>query len=212
MPKIDWRALPINVVMAWASLFSGAVLGPEGGIGGIASKIAALYGEKVGDPRRAPVAARLLDAGVGLQRPRRQPAVHRRPGHRADRRTRRRRAATCPPTSSAASIGYLIFFAAGSTGLQDYLHLAADESLRADRRRPRRRLRAPRAGPGPASRAACSGSPPPLFGRFEGREVERALAAGVIFSAVGIFAPILLFSGETQIQDGGRGPGDLRAG
>ena len=47
---IRWRTLPVNVVMAWASLFSGAVLGPEGGIGGIASKIAALYGEKVGIP------------------------------------------------------------------------------------------------------------------------------------------------------------------
>jgi H+/Cl- antiporter ClcA len=40
-----------------------------------------------------------------------------------------------------------------------------------------------------------------LFGRFEGREVERALVAGLVFSAVGVFAPILLFSGETQIQD-----------
>ncbi|HEX5147559.1 MAG TPA: chloride channel protein, partial [Candidatus Limnocylindrales bacterium] len=48
--KIDWRTLPVNVVMAWASLFSGAVLGPEGGIGGIASKIAILYSEKVGIP------------------------------------------------------------------------------------------------------------------------------------------------------------------
>ena len=40
-----------------------------------------------------------------------------------------------------------------------------------------------------------------VFGRFKGREVERALAAGVVFSAVGIFAPILLFSGETQIRE-----------
>src|SRR5512143_508284 len=48
--KIDWRALPITVVMAWVSLFSGAVLGPGGGIGGIASKIAALYNDKVGIP------------------------------------------------------------------------------------------------------------------------------------------------------------------
>ena len=50
MSKIDWRTLPITVVMAWASLLSGAVLGPEGGIGGIAAKIAALYSEKVGIP------------------------------------------------------------------------------------------------------------------------------------------------------------------
>ena len=41
---------PVNVVMALVSLFSGAVLGPEGGIGGIASKIAAFYGERVAIP------------------------------------------------------------------------------------------------------------------------------------------------------------------
>ena len=46
--RIDWRALPVNIVMALVSLFSGAVLGPEGGIGGIASKIAVLYADKVG--------------------------------------------------------------------------------------------------------------------------------------------------------------------
>ena len=48
--KIDWRTLPVPVVMAWVSLFSGAVIGPEGGIGGIASKLAAIYNEKVGIP------------------------------------------------------------------------------------------------------------------------------------------------------------------
>ena len=39
-----------------------------------------------------------------------------------------------------------------------------------------------------------------FFARFKGREVERALVAGVVFSAVGMVAPIVLFSGETQIQ------------
>ena len=39
-----------------------------------------------------------------------------------------------------------------------------------------------------------------LFGRLKDREVERAIVAGVIFSAVGFVAPILLFSGESQIQ------------
>ena len=39
------------------------------------------------------------------------------------------------------------------------------------------------------------------FGRLEGREVERALVAGAIFSVVGMVAPILLFSGETQILE-----------
>ena len=51
--KIDWRTLPVNVLMAWASLFSGAVLGPEGGIGGIGSKIAALS-HGIGGPAIAP--------------------------------------------------------------------------------------------------------------------------------------------------------------
>ena len=48
--KIDWRTLPVNIVMALVSLLAGAVIGPEGGIGGISSKIAALYGEKVRCP------------------------------------------------------------------------------------------------------------------------------------------------------------------
>jgi H+/Cl- antiporter ClcA len=39
-----------------------------------------------------------------------------------------------------------------------------------------------------------------FFGRFAGREVERALVAGVLFSVVGVVAPIVLFSGETQIH------------
>ena len=81
--RIAWRTLPLNVVMAWVSLFSGAVLGPEGGIGGIASKLAALYNEKVANPGGAPPAARVLDPRVGLQRPHRQPAVHGRPRARS---------------------------------------------------------------------------------------------------------------------------------
>ena len=39
-----------------------------------------------------------------------------------------------------------------------------------------------------------------FFGRFKGREVERALVAGLIFSVVGMLAPIVLFSGESQIK------------
>ena len=40
---LKWRDLPATVATSLASLFSGAVLGPEGAIGNIASKIAALY-------------------------------------------------------------------------------------------------------------------------------------------------------------------------
>ena len=40
---LKWKDLPATVATSLASLFSGAVLGPEGAIGNIASKIAALY-------------------------------------------------------------------------------------------------------------------------------------------------------------------------
>ena len=40
---LRWKDLPATVATSLASLFSGAVLGPEGAIGNIASKIAALY-------------------------------------------------------------------------------------------------------------------------------------------------------------------------
>jgi H+/Cl- antiporter ClcA len=46
-----------------------------------------------------------------------------------------------------------------------------------------------------------------VFGRFQGREVERALAAGLVFSSVGMVAPILLFSGQTQIKEIAADPG-----
>ena len=39
-----------------------------------------------------------------------------------------------------------------------------------------------------------------LFGRLKDRVVLRALVAGAIFSVVGVFAPVVMFSGETQVQ------------
>ena len=39
-----------------------------------------------------------------------------------------------------------------------------------------------------------------FFGRFKERVVLRALLAGVIFSVVGVLAPVVMFSGETQVQ------------
>ncbi len=196
--KIDWRALPINVVMAWASLFSGAVLGPEGGIGGIASKIAVLYSEKVGIPvehRSRLVFSTLASAYNGLvASPLFTAVLGTELVGNPEARSR-----NLPANLIGGAFGYMVFFAVGSTGLQDYLNL------------PPTRAYAPidivlvvvfgliglALGliSGAMFRVAAT-----LFGRLEGREVERALAAGVVFSAVGVFAPILLFSGETQIQ------------
>jgi len=104
-----------------------------------------------------------------------------------------------PANLVGGSIGYLIFLAAGSTGLQNYLHLSSTATYQ-----PIDVLLVVLFGLiglvlaviGAALFRVAAG----LFGRLRGREVERALAAGLIFSAVGVFAPILLFSGETQIQ------------
>ena len=196
--KIEWRTLPTNVVMAWASLFSGAVLGPEGGIGGIASKIAVLYGEKAGVPvehRSRLVFSTLASAYNGLvASPLFTAVLGTELIGNPDARSR-----NLPANLIGGAFGYMVFAAVGSTGLQDYLGLPATS------------VYAPidvvlvvvfgLVGlvlgliSGALFRVAAA-----VFGRFEGREVERALAAGAVFSTVGVFAPILLFSGETQIQ------------
>jgi H+/Cl- antiporter ClcA len=212
--RIDWRGLPLNVVMAWASLFSGAVLGPEGGIGGIASKIAALYGEKVGIPvehRSRLVFSTLASAYNGLIA---NPLFTGVLGTELvkDQVAKSR---NMPANLIGGSIGYFIFLAAGSSGLQDYLHLTSPQAYQ-----PIDIVLVILFGllglvlaviTGGFFRAAAA-----AFGRFEGREVERALTAGVIFSVVGIVAPILLFSGETQIKTivadpAGYGPATLVA-
>ena len=93
-----------------------------------------------------------------------------------------------------------MFFAVGSTGIQDYLGLPATETYA-----PIDVVLVVAFGLLGLALALVSGAmfrvAAAIFGRFKGREVERAIAAGVVFSAVGMFAPILLFSGETQIRE-----------
>jgi H+/Cl- antiporter ClcA len=197
--KIDWRALPVNVVMALASLFSGAVLGPEGGIGGISSKIAVLYGEKAGvaaEHRSRLVFATVASAYNGLIA---NPLFTGVLGTELVRDPEAR-SRNLPANLIGGSIGFLIFFAAGSSGLQNYLHLEPSQPLQ-----PQDVVLAVLFGLLGLVLAVAAGAlfrvAAAIFGRFEGREVERALAAGVVFSVVGVVAPILLFSGETQIQE-----------
>ncbi len=196
--KIDWRTLPITVLMSLVSLFSGAVLGPEGGIGGIASKIAALYNEKVGIPaehRSRLVFSTLASAYNGLVA---NPLFTGVLGSEliTDPEAKAR---NLPATLIGGSIGYLIFFAAGSSGLENYLHLDPTQPFA-----PIDVILAVVFGLVGLVLALIAGGlfrvSSAFFGRFQGREVERALVAGAIFSAVGVVAPILLFSGETQIQ------------
>jgi H+/Cl- antiporter ClcA len=197
--RIDWRTLPVNVVMAWASLLSGAALGPEGAIGGIATKIAAFYGEKVRVPvehRSQIVFSTLASAYNGLMA---SPLFT---GVLGSELTKdpEAKSRTLPANLIGGSIGYLVFFAVGSTGLQDLLHLAPPPPLS-----PFDLVLVGMFGLLGLLLAIISGAlfrvAGALFGRFKGREVERALAAGLIFSAVGMVAPILLFSGQTQIKE-----------
>jgi H+/Cl- antiporter ClcA len=196
--KIDWRSLPINALMAWVSLFSGAVLGPEGGIGGIASKIAGLYGEKVAIPveqRSRLVFSTVASAYNGLVA---NPLFTGVLGSELIKDPEAK-ARNLPATLIGGSIGYLIFFAAGTSGLDNYLHLDPTQAFQ-----PIDVVLVVVFGLLGLGLALLSGglfrAASAVFGRFEGREVERALVAGVVFSVIGVFAPILLFSGETQIQ------------
>jgi H+/Cl- antiporter ClcA len=197
--KIDWRGLPVNVVMALVSLWSGAVLGPEGAIGGIGSKIAVLYAEKVGIPvqeRSRLVFSTLASAYNGLVA---NPLFTGVLGTEliGDAAARAR---NLPANLIGGTIGYLVFYAVGSTGLNNYLHLPAE-----DRIGPAEILVVvPMALLGLALGIVLAGlmrAAAAWLARLEGREVERALVCGLIFSAVGMVAPILLFSGETQVQE-----------
>jgi H+/Cl- antiporter ClcA len=196
--KIDWRRLPIAIVMPLVSLWSGAVLGPEGGIGGIGTKIAALYSEKVGIPvqhREHLVFSTLASAYNGMLANPLFTGVlgsELMPDPEA-------RARTLPANLIGGSIGYLIFFSIGVTGLQDYFHLSPSQPFA-----PIDVVLVGLFGLVGLVLALITGAffrvATALFGRFEGREVERALVSGIAFSIVGMVAPIVLFSGETQVQ------------
>ena len=196
--KVDWRGLPVNVLMAWTSLFSGAVLGPEGGIGGIATKISALYSEKVGIPaehRPQLVFSTLASAYNGLiANPLFTGVLGTEVIRDPDLKAR-----TLPANLIGGAIGYIVFLAAGSAGLQNFLHLSPDQPFT-----PVDMVLAVVLGLVGLVLALVAGVlfrvSAAVFARFEGREVERAVAAGLLFSVVGMVAPILLFSGETQVQ------------
>jgi H+/Cl- antiporter ClcA len=196
--KIDWRRLPIATIMPLVSLLSGAVLGPEGGIGGIATRLAALYNERVGIPveqQGRVVFSTVASAYNGLIA---NPLFTGVLGNELipDPKVR---VMTLPANLLGGAIGFLIFYAAGLSGLDNYLHLNVTQPFA-----PVDVVLVVVCGllglilallAGMMFRVASA-----VFGRFQGREVERALVAGLVFSAIGVFAPIVLFSGETQIQ------------
>lgn len=196
--QVHWRTLPVNIVMAWVSLFSGAVLGPEGGIGGIATKIAVLYGEKARVPAAQHprlVFATLASAYNGLIA---SPLLTGVLGTELvpDPATR---ALTMPANLVGGAIGYLVFGLLGYHGLRDFLALAPTQSLRAQD--------IPVAVVLGLVGLACAiltgalfKASSAFFGRFAERPVLRALIAGVIFSIAGVLAPVLMFSGEAELK------------
>ena len=196
--KIDWRTLPMATIMPLVSLLSGAVIGPEAGIGGISMRLAALYSERVGIPApRRPqlVFSTVASAYNGLIA---NPVFTGVLGTEVIRDPEER-ARTLPANLIGGSIGYLIFLWAGAPGFDNYFHLSQSQPLV-----PVDLVVVIGCGMLGLILAVVAGilfrTSAAIFGRFEGREVERALVAGVVFSAVGVFAPIVLFSGETQVQ------------
>jgi H+/Cl- antiporter ClcA len=191
-----WKNLPVTVVQSLVSLFSGAVLGPEGAIGQISSKLAALYC----DAFRIPTADRpkLVFTGVAsaynglLESPVFTAVLGTEVS--ADKTAW---LATLPATLIGGAIGYAIFLLVGSSGFANFLHLPPVQHYVA--------LDIVYVVllalvgivlavlTGAFMQAAMR-----LFARFRERVVTRALLAGVIFSVVGYFAPLVMFSGESQ--------------
>jgi H+/Cl- antiporter ClcA len=195
---IDWRRLPISIVAPLASLFSGAVLGPEGGIGSIASQIAALYGDKVRIPmahRGQLVFSSLASSYNGLIA---QPLFT---GVLGTELTTDpvAKAVNLPANLLGGAIGFVMFTGLGYPGLGNYLHLSPTQGFRLDDVivivlvALLGLLLAIVAGA--FFRIASA-----AFGRFGDRVILRALVAGAIFSVAGVVAPIVMFSGETQVQ------------
>ena len=196
--ELKWKDLPETIATSLASLFSGAVLGPEGAIGSIASKIAALYCDLLRIPadRRPKLVFASVSSGYNglLENP-----VFAAVLGTEVAETRRRGLSTLPASLIGGAVGYGIFLVLGETGFLGFLHLppVGDYvwwyAL----------LMVPLALAGlvlALLTAVFMRVTTAFFGRFKERVVLRAVVAGVIFSVVGVVAPVMMFAGETQVQ------------
>lgn len=195
---LRWKDLPATVATSLASLFSGAVLGPEGAIGNIASKVAAMYC----DAFRIPAAQRpkLIFGSVasGYNGLLENPVFAAVLGAEVAQ-TRQKSLATLPASLIGGGVGYAVFLLLHETGFVNFLHLPPVQSYRL--------LDAvvmvPLALVGlvlALLTAFFMKVAERFFARFKERIVLRALIAGAIFSAVGVLAPLVMFSGETQVR------------
>ena len=205
---LKWRDLPATVATSLASLFSGAVLGPEGAIGNIASKVAALYCDLLripADRRPKLVFASVASGYNGLLE---NPIFAAVLGTEVAE-TKQQGLSTLPAALIGGGVGYGIFLLLGEAGFANFLHLPPVQSYSVWDAV----LMVPLALVGlvlALLTAAFMRAAAGFFGRLKDRIVLRALVAGVIFSVVGVVAPVVMFSGETQVKtviDGAAGYG-----
>ena len=195
---LKWKDLPVTIAQSLASLFSGAVLGPEGAIGNIASKVAAMYCDvfKIPADRRPKLVFASVASGYNglLENP-----VFTAVLGTEIAETKQQGLSTLPAALIGGGVGYGVFLLLHETGFADFLHLPPVQSFRLLDAV----LMVPLALLGlvlAVLTALFMRVAAEFFGRFKDRIVTRALIAGVIFSAVGLFAPVVMFSGETQVQ------------
>ena len=205
---LKWEDLPATVATSLASLFSGAVLGPEGAIGNIASKISALYCDLFripADRRPKLVFASVASGYNGLLE---NPVFAAVLGTEVAE-TKKQGLSTLPASLIGGGVGYAVFLLLHETGFVNFLHLPAVQSYTiwdAFLMIPLALLGLALAILTGAFMKVSAG----FFGRLKERVVLRALVAGAIFSLVGVFAPVVMFSGETQVKtviDGAAGYG-----
>ena len=195
---LKWKDLPQTVATSLASLFSGAVLGPEGAIGNLASKVAALYCDLLripADRRPKLVFASVASGYNGLLE---NPIFAAVLGTEVAE-TKQQGLSTLPASLIGGAIGYGIFKLLHESGFLGFLHLPPVQSYTLWYAL----LMVPLALLGlvlALFTAVFMRVATGFFGRFKERVVLRALVAGVIFSVVGVLAPVMMFSGETQVQ------------
>jgi H+/Cl- antiporter ClcA len=195
---LKWKDLPATVATSLASLFSGAVLGPEGAIGNIASKIAALYCDLFripADRRPKLVFASVASGYNGLLE---NPVFAAVLGTEVAE-TKQQGLSTLPASLIGGGVGYGVFLLLHETGFVNFLHLPPVPSYSvwdAVLMVPLALIGLALAIFTGASMKISAG----VFGRLKERVVLRALVAGAVFSVVGVFAPVVMFSGETQVQ------------
>jgi H+/Cl- antiporter ClcA len=196
--QIKWNLLPATVATSLASLWSGAVLGPEGAIGNIATRVAAAYCDLFRIPveQRSKLIFGSVAAGYNglLENP-----IFAAVLSTEIAGTRQSGLATMPANLIGGVVGYGVFYALHSSGFVNFLHLPPVTSFRVVDAV----VMVPLALIGLVL-AILTGlfmkAAEAFFGRLKKRIVLRALVAGAVFSVVGVFAPVMMFSGETQVQ------------